>query len=459
MDVKKNTCGMVTSTIQHNAPVLDAELAWLSKLFQIRIRSILDSEYSIYEVIDVNPPYLKDSETHYGQLVANYNLTWQERLILALALASRIIPNFVQSQFTTPEAAKVMTKFGLKYGSSHESLIPTRETALYLIAGENLEDRFDNLRLFQSDHVFYQHNILRSNSESNGESPLWYPLSLSDEITDFVLWGRRSPPIQNSEQFPAHLLTISLAWEELILDPYTTEQIDEIRAWLEFGSVLKSDKRLGRKLTPGFVSIFHGPSGVGKTLTASLLGKVTGKEVYRVHTPGVISRYVGETEKSLDRLMQRASELDCILFFDECESIFSQRVAVSSSLDKFANQEVSFLLQRIESYPGLIILATNMKSNIDKSFTRRFQSFIYFPIPNKSERLKLWQHTISELIPLAQKVDLDEISEKYELTGGSIVNVIRHATLMALRRNEKTINQSALEYSIHRELQKEGGQS
>src|SRR5690606_1665724 len=150
------------------------------------------------------------------------------------------------------------------------------------------------------------------------------------------------------------------------------------------------DWGMEKRLNPGFRVLFHGPPGTGKTLTASLLGKYTGKEVYKIDLSMVVSKFIGETEKNLANLFDKAENKDWILFFDEADALFGKRTNVRDAHDKYANQEVSFLLQRTETYAGLVILATNFKNNIDDAFARRFQSHIYFPSPAFGERLKIW---------------------------------------------------------------------
>ena len=136
----------------------------------------------------------------------------------------------------------------------------------------------------------------------------------------------------------------------------------------------------------GVIFLFYGPPGTGKTLTAGLLGNELEIDVYKVDISMVVSKYIGETEKNLELLFARAADKGWILFFDEADALFGKRTGVRDAHDKYANQEVSFLLQRIEDFNGLIILATNMKNNIDDAFIRRFNSIIRFPLPNAEER-------------------------------------------------------------------------
>ena len=182
------------------------------------------------------------------------------------------------------------------------------------------------------------------------------------------------------------------------------------------------------KIKPGFQVMFYGPSGTVKTLTANLLGICTNKDVYRIDLSMVVSKYIGETEKSLSRLFDKAINKDWILFFDEADSVFGKRTNVRDAHDKYANQEVSYLLQRIEARPGLVILASYFKSNIDTAFTRRFQSMIEFEMPGYKEHLRLWKNNLPENIPLEDIISLEAIAKKFAITGASIVNIIQNLT-------------------------------
>jgi SpoVK/Ycf46/Vps4 family AAA+-type ATPase len=170
----------------------------------------------------------------------------------------------------------------------------------------------------------------------------------------------------------------------------------------------------------------------------------------------VVSKYIGETEKNLSKLFDKAANKDWILFFDEADSIFGKRTNVRDAHDKYANQEVSYLLQRIESHAGLVILASNMKSNIDTSFTRRFNSIIEFENPGIDERMLLWENYIPPTVKLDDNISLKEIARKYEITGANIVNVIQYAGLKTIEKKVKTIAFDDLLKGIQKEYAKEG---
>ena len=174
------------------------------------------------------------------------------------------------------------------------------------------------------------------------------------------------------------LLATKQSWNELALDKETTGQVEEIKNWLKQSSSLKAGISVKKKLKPGFRALFYGPSGTGKTLAAALIGKELNKPVYRVDLSKLVSKYIGETEKNLESVFAGAKDKDWILFFDEADALLGKRTNVKDSHDKYANQEVSYLLQRVEEYNGLVILASNMKNNIDDAFTRRFNLIIRF---------------------------------------------------------------------------------
>lgn len=174
------------------------------------------------------------------------------------------------------------------------------------------------------------------------------------------------------------LLTTEKEWSEKILHPAVMEQMKTILDWLQNHKTQKNTDK-------SFSTIFYGPAGAGKKTAAAVLGKLAGQEVYRIDLSRVVSKYIGETEKNLSKIFDSAGNKNWILFFDEADALFGKRTTVKDSHDRYANQEINYLLQRIEEYDGLAILATNMKSNIDYTFTRRIRLAIEFPVSRLKE--------------------------------------------------------------------------
>ena len=185
------------------------------------------------------------------------------------------------------------------------------------------------------------------------------------------------------------------------------------------------------------------------------ISKEFNKDVYRVDLSQIVSKYIGETEKNLSKIFDRAEHKDWILFFDEADALFGKRTNVQSSHDKYANQEVSFLLQRVEDFHGLLILASNYKSNMDDAFLRRFHSIVHFPMPNAQERMKLWKQSLPTSIHHQGKLELMQLAEAHEISGASIVNIVQYASLRALSREDKMLRNEDLQLGIRRELRKE----
>ena len=277
---------------------------------------------------------------------------------------------------------------------------------------------------------------------------------LQAEFVDLFTLGTVSKPTF-SPDFPAKLVTTRMEWEDLIINKKTAEQLNDIKIWLCYNSILMQDWDMYKKIKPGYRTLFYGPPGTGKTLTATLLGNQFGKDVYRIDLSQVVSKYIGETEKNLEKVFKKAENKNWILFFDEADALFGKRSNVQNAHDKYANQEVSYLLQRVEDFPGLIILASNYKSNIDQAFVRRFNSIIYFPIPNASERYQIWKTSIPLKAVLDKDVDLISIARKYEVTGSSIINVIHYASLQTIYKGSTIISNQDILEGFKREYEKE----
>ena len=300
-----------------------------------------------------------------------------------------------------------------------------------------------------------RHNIVYL-SPSLAHEPLFSgQLLINDEYVDFFTSGKLRKPVFSMD-FPAKMITTTLHWDDLVLDAYTMQHLTEIKIWLEHGSKLMNDWEMKRMLKPGYKALFHGPPGTGKTLTAGLFGKLANTDVYRVDLSMVISKYIGETEKNLEKVFAKAENKNWILFFDEADALFGKRTSISDAHDKYANQEIAYLLQRLEDYNGLVILSSNMRSNVDEAFGRRLQAIINFPIPKFVERLRLWQQTFSRHTALSDDVKLEWIAEKFELAGGSIINIVQYASLMALHRNENIIRYHDILEGIKKEYRKDG---
>ncbi len=456
MDAPTLARGVALSRAAENAGDLQREFRWLSEVIGARVRRYFGKEKDAPSIAEIQPPALEKGSSLFADFIAHYNFGFAERAVLALALAPFAKPELLDVFFQKNKATeRGFTEFGGQKGTTHGGFLPTGETVLFLLAGSDLTARFELQKLFERDHVFARHNILKLEPAAAGEPFLSGALKISREILDYLTTGEVHKP-DFSTDFPARLLQTQMEWDDLILEKSVLGQIDELRIWLKHGQTLADDWGLAKKLRPGYRALFHGPPGTGKTLTATLLGKATSRDVYRIDLSAVVSKYIGETEKNLAKVFDRAENKGWILFFDEADALFGKRTEMKDAVGKYANQEVSFLLQRIEIFDGIILLASNRKGNLDEAFIRRFESIIHFPMPSKRERERLWREGFSKKSRLEKSVDIPAIAEKYEMSGGAILNVVRCASLMALERGEEIIRQADVLDGVRKEFLKEG---
>jgi len=198
-----------------------------------------------------------------------------------------------------------------------------------------------------------------------------------------------------------------------------------------------------------------GPSGTGKTMAAEIVAEDLGLELYKVDLSTMVSKYIGETETNLDRIFVAAREANAILFFDEADSIFGKRSEVKDAQDRYANIEVGYLLQKMEEYDGVVMLATNLRKNMDDAFIRRMHVTIDFPAPEEPDRLRIWRKVFPEEAPLADDVDLTFIARQFKLSGGNIRNIALLSAFLAAEDGD-SIHMSHVVRAIKREYQKLG---
>jgi adenylate kinase family enzyme len=437
-----------------NAATLERELEWLSTVITARMAHHFQAQGADADLRENKPPDF--FVCPYAAFVDAHQMSFDERLVLILALAPYIRPQVLDPLLVKQQDPdRGFTEFGGVSLGHHGGFWPTIETAAFVLAGEQLDRRFEVQALFEPDHFFRREKVLDIGDVDTEPSRFNVALKIAKErLNQFTTGAEYNPGFSSS--FPAKRLTTPKCWDDLVLPRQTLEDVEEIKAWLKHRDTLLNVWQLSRKINPGFRSLLYGPPGTGKTLTAALLGQTTGCDVYRVDLSLVVSKWIGETEKNLANIFDHAENNDWILFFDEADALFGKRTQTASAHDRYANQEVSYLLQRIEDFPGVVVLASNFKGNMDEAFSRRFQSMIYFPVPRAEERVRLWQRMFAPPLPLDAEVDFEQLAAEFEITGGGIVNVLRYASLMALRRGTDTIRLDDIRTGVRREFDKDG---
>ncbi len=246
-------------------------------------------------------------------------------------------------------------------------------------------------------------------------------------------------------------------WEDLVVPERQKELLQSISAYLRHRDRVLSDwgyeKTVAR--TQGLKVLFAGESGTGKTMGAQVIAAELGLEIFRVDLATTVSKYIGETEKNLDRIFGAAEGSNAILFFDEADALFGKRSEVGDSHDRYANIEVAYLLQKMEGYPGAVILATNFRRNIDDAFVRRLDFVIDFPFPEPEDRRRIWERVLPDEAPKADDIDLDFLSEKFKLSGGAIRNCSLAAAFQAAD-DDGAISMRHLVRAVAQEYGKQG---
>lgn len=246
-------------------------------------------------------------------------------------------------------------------------------------------------------------------------------------------------------------------WKDIILPPDLYEQLQEIHSCVQHYYRVYSDWGFDKKLSlgKGLHVLFSGPSGTGKTMAAEILAHELQLDLYKIDVSQVVSKYIGETEKNLDRIFKEGQTSNSILFFDEADAIFGKRSEVKDAHDRYANIEIAYLLQKMDEYEGMVILATNLRKNIDEAFSRRMHFTLEFPIPEEADRNRIWSSIFPPEAPLDNDIDFAFIARQFRITGGNIKNIALSAAFLAAQ-NGNIINMNSIIRATKREYQKLG---
>jgi hypothetical protein len=246
-------------------------------------------------------------------------------------------------------------------------------------------------------------------------------------------------------------------WDDLVLPIDKHEQLRRLADWVRHRHKVHDEWGFGRKLSrgKGLNVLFTGPSGTGKTMAAEVLAFELGLDLYQIDLSSVTSKYIGETEKNLSAIFRKAEDTQAVLFFDEADALFGKRTEVKDAHDRYANIEVNFLLQRVEQYEGIVILASNLQRNLDDAFLRRLHDVVEFPFPSEPLRERMWRSHVPREAERELDIDYGFLARQFKLTGGSIKNVVLDAAFRAASER-RPIAMSDLILATKAELQKQG---
>ncbi|NES77318.1 MULTISPECIES: ATP-binding protein [unclassified Okeania] len=246
-------------------------------------------------------------------------------------------------------------------------------------------------------------------------------------------------------------------WQDIILPTDQLAQLKEICNQAKYRHIVYDKWGFHRKLSigKGLNVLFSGPPGTGKTMAAEVIANELQLELYKIDLSQVVSKYIGETEKNLNRIFLAAETANAILLFDEADALFGKRSEVRDSHDRYANIEIGYLLQKMEEYEGISILTTNLRQNLDEAFVRRLAFTVHFPSPDEASRRQIWEGIWTEEIPLSPDIDFDFLARQFKLSGGNIKNIALAAAFLAAEADSAVMMEHLLQ-GIRREYQKMG---
>ena len=423
------------TTKQPTENQMPGEFQYLVNLIEYRLSNPEGDELPVM-------PAIKDWELPVKKFLIENELENDQDIatVLLIGLAPHALPQLfdtaIQEKIKSPGD---FPEIGGVRGKNFRGFLPTGQTIIYLLAGNDLKKRKQLEQLFWTENALSKKRILWLEELPVGEPVMSGKVTIATDYINLFLFDAMAAP-HFSSSFPAKRITTRLSSKDIVMSEEIKRHYKNLQDWVLHNPELAGDWDKQKRLKKGYRVLFYGPPGTGKTLTANVLGNETKKDVYKIDLSMVVSKYIGETEKNLEFLFARAEDKDWILFFDEADSIFGKRTGVRDAHDKYANQEVSYLLQRIEEFNGLVILATNMKNNIDDAFIRRFNDVVKFAIPSESERKEIWEKSFPSESDFG---DIPNQVKRYDLSGGNINNIIHYAGIQAVKRNNVKIKDPA----------------
>ncbi len=327
-----------------NAANLESAIALLTRLIRARLsgQEIAPDGAIRLQFFDDGSPF--------GDFLRDRRPAFDAYVAIVLTLMPHLRPGLLEAEFRAALAGPGdFPEVGGQREENARLFLPTGETLAFLLVGQDLEGRFHVQRMLAPDGPLAADGLVRLDPGAPGAPVLAGRLAMDRDWVARLTTGASETPAFGAD-FPARRLISALTWDDLVLPPATLASLARIADWVRLAPVLARDWGMAARLRPGFRALFHGPPGTGKTLTATLLGQATGRPVFRIDLSAVVSKYIGETEKNLATLFDRAARHDWILFFDEADALFGKRTQVKDSHDRYANQEVSYLLQRVEDF-------------------------------------------------------------------------------------------------------------
>lgn len=427
---------------------------WVEVVIEQRIKEIEadaseenDLNVLAFQEIYKEPAWAAGSA--WAQMREEMNLEREEMFMLCFLYTAQFKPNVITKLWTSE---KLSNRIGGLKKEQIQNVAPTFRTVLYVMAGEKTVKHAMHYAELSQSRLFKEMVIV---ADDKGKEILDnQALKINEEYYRWLMNGQKMK-IGVSSDFPAVLLETQFSFDDLVLKKSVTDQLKFLMAFVKSQDELYANESFASKVKKGYVAMLYGPPGTGKTMTVSVMGKELDIDVYCIDLSRVVSKYIGETEKNLEKIFQRLEHKRCILFFDEADALFGKRTEVKDSKDRYANQEVAYLLQKIERFPGLVILTSNYNQNLDSAFRRRILSSIFMPPPSEGERLILWNRGLPDNFKFVPEGLPEALAKEHLLTGANIANVIKLGCIHAAKDKTNELTKKILDPIIKLELHKE----
>jgi AAA+ superfamily predicted ATPase len=407
---------------------------WTARYITNRL-SVADFDFESYITDNPLPEITTDSRL--GEFIGIHKLDEMARFVLLFLFEVRENPEIVFRLFQPGNPAALH--------QSNLDLSPTAHTLRWLLR----KPMHQVAPVFRIEHPFYIRSILQLNTPPPGLKEHHGVVEFVPGIYDMFATNVFQSP-RFGENFPARLITTNLDLNDIVAPDYLKYKMNIIINQPMFERRMREGFDMDKQMPRGFRVLMIGPPGTGKTMAAGAMGLTMNREVYQVMLSQVLNKYIGESEKNLDRLFNMAEGKGWILFFDEADSLFGNRGEGEDAGSKNRNELISYLLQRIENYNGLVFAATNLEDNMDVAFKRRFQEHLRFNLPTEAETLQLWKKYLPCGFPLASDNILPRLSTLL-LPPSSIANVCNRLALYGLYDGSEELNWNDIEYEVKRE--------
>ena len=414
---------------------LDSCLTYFERILNERLCSFFEHREFDENVFDAG--FLSEfPSSPLANFKHQYNLSDIEFVFLLTALITHIDQHLIERNvLSLLKANSDFPEIGGLRGTNQRHFIPTIQTALFIIAGNQRSKMLEARNIFNSEHRLIKDQVLIIEAPGKGEPFTNSVFSMEEEYISLFTTGKIEVPVYNSS-FPAMYLITSAYWDSLVVNDLVKQGIMDVRTWLQNKNAYDHSIDLHHKRANGYKVLLHGPSGTGKTLTATLFGKDVNYKVFRIDLALLFSNNKEEIETIIENLFRKAERRTWILLINQAESLFEKNDVKNNLSAVYSNLFIPYLLERIDFFPGIVFFETNSIEKIDKTFLNKLQQKIEFTLPSILERKQLWSIYLPARFSLSKDVDIVKIAEKYSLTGAEISNSIESITIKAIKRNE-----------------------